>query len=162
MLYRILTAKMAQTAATADRPSEEYISCTVQLDDTVRRLELEKIYGKKIVLTGGGIPLNYPVLSNDSAHAAAKQFLEASAAGEELLVLIDGERCIEKVPLHSIINPTTGKPALDDKGNPRTKDEIMFFCPAGVSKTTIIRQLSRKLQFVAVEAAAAPEADVLS
>lgn len=164
-LYRILTAKMAKTTATADRPSEDYIACTVELDNTERRLQLEKLYGKAIALTSGGVPLNYPVLSNDATYPLALQLVEAQAAGKELLVLVEGDRVIEKTANpFVVINPTTGKPALDEQGNPRTQDEVMFFCPAAVSKTTILRNISRKLKFVVPEAAttAAPAADVLS
>jgi hypothetical protein len=162
-LYRILTAVMAATATTEGRPSEPFIKSTVQLDNTAQRKALEKELGMPVALSGGGTPLNYPILKADATYDLALQFLEAKAAGKEMLVMIEGKRVIAKVPAHYVINPTTGKKALDEKGNPRTKDEIMFFCPAEASETTITRQLTRKLDFVAIEGAKEAEgADVLS
>jgi hypothetical protein len=157
-IYRILTAVLAATAATEGRPSEPYIKATVQADDTEERNRLAKIYGHPVEYGVGGTPLNYPILSNDAMFSQAQRFIDSVAVGTPITSLVKGERVKAKVPQHYIVNPNTGKKALDEKGNPRTKDEIMFFCPDGASETTLLRQLSRKLDFVLVEGAREGEA----
>jgi hypothetical protein len=161
-LFKILTAVVAQTKATADQPSQDYLACTVTVDNTLAQQELEAKLGRKIFLSQGGQSYRYAVLSSDASYPEIKAWLDAKAADPNFNIpfLVDGDvHEVQTDRPYYVINPRTNKPVVDAGGKQQISHSISFFCPSGNSATTAARRIQRTLQFVEVtEATEAGEA----
>lgn len=152
-IFKILTAVLSKTKATADQPEQDYLACTVTVDNTLAQKELEQKYGRKVFLSQGGQSYRYAVLSSDSSFPAIKEWLEAKAADPnyDIPFLVEGD--VHEVQTdrgYYVINPRTSKPVVDAGGKQQISHSISFFCPAGNSATTAARRIQRTLQFVEV------------
>ena len=154
--FKIISAEVRQTKATADQPSQDYLACTVAIDNTLAHQAKEKLYGRKIFLSQGGQSYNYPVLKGDASYPDIEAWIKAKAADPAFDVpfIIEGEIHTVPVPDYYIINPRTGKPVLNANGQQEIGKELVFFCPAGNSAVTIARRLARNLTQVAPAAVA--------
>lgn len=161
-LFKILSAELTDTKATADQPSQKYYKCTVTIDNTLRAKELAALYGTKVRSSQGGQTYRYAVLSNDPSFADIKGWLEDKAKGEDYPFLVEGDvHEMETAQGYHVTNPTTNKPVLDSKGNPQIAYAVVFFCPSANSATSQFRRISRTLDFVTVAEPATSEGDVL-
>lgn len=156
-IFKILTAVLSKTKATDDQPEQDYLACTVTIDNTLAQKELSDKYGKKVFLSQGGQSYRYAVLSSDASFPSIKEWLEAKAADPSYDVpfLIEGDvHEVQTDRSYYVINPRTNKPVVDAGGKQQIASSISFFCPSGNSATTAARRIQRTLQFV-VEADAA-------
>lgn len=157
--FIVLSAVLAETD---DERKAPFYSVKVTEDNYLRQKEYERLTGRKVNYGTGGSSLGYAVFDNDANFELIKKHVEATAAGEEVTTILIGERRIEKVAPYYPVNPTTNKKASNPDGSPVIKDEIMFFVTEGASATTIMRNITRRLEQVKIDGAGSDEPDPLA